>query len=188
MNKIKKGSIVKFHDADGRLNGGTVVDFTRKDNEDYALINALEGEKIVKKKSELTLIVRQQRGRVPANFMNNLKEEIRIENEEKVISHLKLVSDETPDSITVKEEVLVERLKTLLSQKDAIIKTQSDTISLLNERIAKFVKEKLPLNQNNLILTVKGLSDALLASSINNEADMVQELINVIGKLNGIIP
>lgn len=187
MNKIKKGSIVKFHDADGRLNGGTVVDFTRKDNEDYALINALEGDKIMKKKSELTLIVRQQRGRVPANFMNNLKEEIRIENEEKAL--LEAASDElnkNAPNVRVKEEVLVERLKTLLSQRDAIIKNQNDTISLLNEKIAELEKEKVPLNQNNLILTIKGLSDALLASSMNKEADMVQELINIIGKLNGI--
>lgn len=35
MAKIKKGSIVKFTDSDGFLDGGTVVDFTRKDNVEY---------------------------------------------------------------------------------------------------------------------------------------------------------
>lgn len=65
MAKIKKGSIVKFTDPDGFLDGETVVDFTRKDNVEYLLINNLEGKNIAKKRVDVQLIERQQRGRVP---------------------------------------------------------------------------------------------------------------------------
>lgn len=59
MAKIKKGSIVKFTDLGGFLDGGTVVDFTRKDNVEYLLINSLEGKNIAKKRIDVQLIERQ---------------------------------------------------------------------------------------------------------------------------------
>lgn len=59
MSKIKVGSIVKFTDSEGRLDGGTVVDFLRKDNQDCLLINSLEGRKIVKNRNDVSLIQRQ---------------------------------------------------------------------------------------------------------------------------------
>lgn len=75
MSKIKVGSIVKFTDSEGRLDGGTVVDFLRKDNQDCLLINSLEGRKIVKNRNDVSLIQRQQRGKVPASFLSDLKKE-----------------------------------------------------------------------------------------------------------------
>lgn len=81
MAKIKKGSIVKFTDPDGFLDGGTVVDFTRKDNVEYLLINNLEGKNIAKKRIDVQLIERQQRGRVPVKFMEDLKAELHKANE-----------------------------------------------------------------------------------------------------------
>lgn len=59
MNKVTRGNIVKFRDKEGKLNGGTVIELVRKDNEDCALINTLEGDKVIKKKSELIPINRQ---------------------------------------------------------------------------------------------------------------------------------
>ena len=73
MSKIKVGSIVKFTDSEGRLDGGTVIDFLRKDNQECLLINSLEGKKIVKKRVEVSLIQRQQRGRVAASFLVDMK-------------------------------------------------------------------------------------------------------------------
>jgi len=81
MAKIKKGSIVKFTDSDGFLDGGTVVDFTRKDNVEYLLINNLEGKNIAMKRIDVQLIERQQRGRVPVKFMEDLKAEFHKVNE-----------------------------------------------------------------------------------------------------------
>lgn len=82
MSKIKVGSVVKFTDSEGRLDGGTVIDFLRKDNQECLLINSLEGKKIVKKRVEVSLIQRQQRGRVAASFLVDMKEEFDKANKE----------------------------------------------------------------------------------------------------------
>lgn len=80
MTKINKGNVVKFIDAEGLLNGGTVIEFTKAGNEEYALINTLDGKKVRKRISDVHPINRQQRGRVSAVFLEKLKEEIEQEN------------------------------------------------------------------------------------------------------------
>lgn len=196
MNKITKGNIVKFVDPDGLINGGTVVEFTKKDNEEYLMINTLDGKRVLKKKSIVSPIKRQQRGRVSAKFMEDFKEEIRIENENLPIKEVQIIKKKMKESTdgvqigTEEQDKMIDDLKKQLSDRDSVIKTLkceieslSEHIGLLNSRIAN---SSSPKNVDNLSITVKGLSDALLAASINKEGDMVQELLKIISKLNNI--
>lgn len=194
MNKISKGNVVKFVDADGAMNGGTVVEFTRKDNEEYALINTLDGKKISKKKDSLQLIKRQQRGRISAKYMEELKEEIRIENvntPKQSVNKEPVIEESVGQvQVIVDESDLVKELREELLNKDVKVKTYEAELHKNREYIRSLEAqvENRPESKNvtNLLMTVKGLSEALLAASLNKEGDMVQELLKVIAKLNDI--
>lgn len=196
MNKITKGNVVKFIGADGLLNGGTVVDFFRKNNEEFVLINTLDGKKISKNINDVHPIKRQQRGRISAKFIDELKEEIRLENAnpqtEEMLAHQVAATSEEPEReetivpVESKESEVVSRLRGLLKDNDLIIKTRDAEIYELRRHI-KDLEDKLEhFNVPHLLLAVQGLGDALLAASINKEGDMVQELLKIINKLTGV--
>lgn len=73
---MKEGSIVKFKDRNGDKSGGTIIEFIYERGEKYALINCVDGSRVRKRASDLTLIQRQQRGRVSAKFLEDFKNEI----------------------------------------------------------------------------------------------------------------
>lgn len=201
MTKINKGNVVKFIDSEGLLNGGTVIEFTKTGNEEYALINTLDGKKVRKRISDVHPINRQQRGRVSAVFLEKLKEEIEQENantpkEERIAPKVSSVVEEVQEtvytgSVVNEESEEVDRLKCLLIKKDEIIECYQTEIKDYRKRINELEQKgtesnSLPHNADHLKLTIKGLGDALLATSLNKEGDMVQELLKVINKLNGL--
>lgn len=201
MTKINKGNVVKFIDSEGLLNGGTVIEFTKTGNEEYALINTLDGKKVRKRISDVHPINRQQRGRVSAVFLEKLKEEIEQENantpkEERIAPKVPSVVEEVQEtvytgSVVNEESEEVDRLKRLLIEKDEIIECYQREIKDHRKRINELERKctesnSLSQNSEHLILTIKGLGDALLATSLNKEGDMVQELLKVINKLNGL--
>lgn len=201
MTKINKGNVVKFIDSEGLLNGGTVIEFTKTGNEEYALINTLDGKKVRKRISDVHPINRQQRGRVSAVFLEKLKEEIEQENantpkEERIAPKVSSVVEEVQEtvytgSVVNEESEEVDRLKRLLIEKDEIIECYQREIKDHHKRINELEQKgtesnSLPHNADHLKLTIKGLGDALLATSLNKEGDMVQELLKVINKLNGL--
>lgn len=215
MSKIKVGSIVKFTDSEGRLDGGTVIDFLRKDNQECLLINSLEGKKIVKKRVEVSLIQRQQRGRVAASFLVDMKEEFDKANKEAGLGIIPM-EEKTEE---VKLNIISSKQQ---SQKDGGVSTEAkavppyvssyienkvkkltDSNKLLqlqiqekDEEIAKLKEElqslrskeesKAIANNENLTFTVKALGDALLISSLSKEGDVVAELLKIVNKLNNI--
>lgn len=73
---IKKGSVVKFTDRNGNKSGGTVIDLMEEGNVRMAYINCVDGSRIRKKVSDLIMIDRQKRGRVPSKFLEDFKKEI----------------------------------------------------------------------------------------------------------------
>lgn len=201
MTKINKGNVVKFIDAEGLLNGGTVIEFTKAGNEEYALINTLDGKKVRKRISDVHPINRQQRGRVSAVFLEKLKEEIEQENantpkEERIVPKSPSAVEEVQRMVYTapvvnEESEEVDRLKCLLIKKDEIIECYQREIKDHRKRINELERKctesnSLSQNSEHLILTIKGLGDALLATSLNKEGDMVQELLKVINKLNGL--
>lgn len=201
MTKINKGNVVKFIDSEGLLNGGTVIEFTKTGNEEYALINTLDGKMVRKRISDVHPINRQQRGRVSAVFLEKLKEEIEQENantpkEERIAPKVPSVVEEVQEtvytgSVVNEESEEVDRLKRLLIEKEEIIECYQREIKDHRKRINELERKctesnSLSQNSEHLILTIKGLGDALLATSLNKEGDMVQELLKVINKLNGL--
>lgn len=197
MAKIKKGSIVKFTDSDGFLDGGTVVDFTRKDNVEYLLINNLEGKNIAKKRTDVQLIERQQRGRVPVKFMEDLKAELHKANEAAgLVREPQMGSEEQ-----LKESIIEENLEQSKVENDnnseQNLLNQCVEIDYLNKVVHSLEAENKSLrnkiseleliNPNvKLILTIKGLGNALTMAALEKEADVVAELLKVINQLNDI--
>lgn len=212
MSNIKVGSIVKFTDSEGRLDGGTVVDFLRKDNQDCLLINSLEGRKIVKNRNDVSLIQRQQRGKVPASFLSDLKKEC-----DKV--NIQAGLDIIPYEEKVQEPVIVKSTQNQVKQKDGVsseakevppyvssyldnklkklkeennnlshqIALKDEEIDRLNSEINSLRnREEKSINSvnENLVFTVKTLGDALLISSLQKEGEVVSELLKIINKLN----
>ena len=198
MAKIKKGSIVKFTDSDGFLDGGTVVDFTRKDNVEYLLINNLEGKNIAKKRIDVQLIERQQRGRVPVKFMEDLKAELHKANE---AAGLVRESQMGGSEEQLKESIIEENLEQSKVENDnnseQNLLNQCVEIDYLNKVVHSLEAENKSLrnkiseleliNPNvKLILTIKGLGNALTMAALEKEADVVAELLKVINQLNDI--
>lgn len=197
MNKAKVGKIVKFLDKDGRLNGGLIKDLVRENNVEYAIVNTLESEEAKVRKSDLILVNRQQRGRVSARFLGDLRDEIERENSNAPISIGNSASAPENENeqyagtgTKTSQQKIIKKLELKLAAREQAIKDYKVTVEKLqseNERLRGAATGSQPLlNQENLILTIKGLNNALFAASINKEGDMVLELTTIISKLNGI--
>ena len=212
MDKVIQGNIVKFSDTAGKTNGGTVIEIIKKDNTDCALINTLEGKKIIKKISELIPIKRQQRGRVSAKFMSDLKDEIDSENEnitvyaspapissEESESHISPTpilendkDEKVSSSLNIEEEETILSLNNQLILKDQRIISLKESIDLLSKENDELRTKKCSLSQSSNVNiehikhTIKGLGNALLAASACNNEEVIKELLYVIEKLNGI--
>lgn len=208
MSKATQGNVVKFYDIDGKLNGGTIIDIIQKDNVDCALINTLEDRKIIKKLNELTPIKRQQRGRISAKFMDDLKEEIHTENKsiiENVTSTPTSSNDaeRTPstspilnndiDNTQPPSSNIVESDNTLLLDtminKEMIINSQKEEISQLIKRnndlkvqIEMFLSPQKRIE--TMTYTIKRLGNALLASTTNDYKEVIKELLKIIEETN----
>lgn len=212
MDKVTQGNIVKFSDTAGKTDGGTVIEIIKKDNTDCALINTLEGKKIIKKISELIPIKRQQRGRVSAKFMSDLKDEIDSENEnitayaspvpissgesESHISPTPILENDKDEkvssSLNIEEEETILSLNNQLILKDQRIISLKESIDQLNKENDELRTKKCSLSQysnvniEHIKHTIKGLGNALLAASACNNEEVIKELLYVIEKLNGI--
>lgn len=198
MAKIKKGSIVKFTDPDGFLDGGIVVDFTRKDNVEYLLINNLEGKNIAKKRTDVQLIERQRRGRVPVKFMEDLKAELHKANEAAGLVREPQMggSEEQPKESVIEENLEQSKVENDNNSEQNLL-NQCVEIDYLNKLVRSLEAENKSLrnkiseleliNSNvKLILTIKGLGNALTMAALEKEADVVAELLKVINQLNDI--
>lgn len=212
MDKVTQGNIVKFSDTAGKTNGGTVIEIIKKDNAYCALINTLEGKKIIKKISELIPIKRQQRGRVSAKFMSDFKDEINSENEnitaytsptpissgesERHLSPTPILESDKDEkassSLNIEEEETILSLKNQLILKDQLIISLKESIDQLSKENDKLRTKNEAFSQDSNVnveqikYTIKGLGNALLAASTSNNEEVIKELICVIEKLNGI--
>lgn len=74
------GHVVKFTDSDGKLNGGTIVQFTKNQaSEDVALINTFTGDRISVSIQKL-IKVAHQRSVVTDKFKKKIQKEIEASN------------------------------------------------------------------------------------------------------------
>lgn len=192
MNKVKVGKIVRFRDEDGKFNGGLVKDLVRENNVEYAIINTLDSEMKKVKKVDLTLVAREQRGRVSTRFLNELREEIRKDNDE--IGEGRPGADSSASSNVRKSskkklspQEYIEELEQNLASRDRTVKEYKKRINELEEENAKLKPGGAgALNVENLVRTVKALDNALLAAAKDNVAEIVLELTTLINTFNGI--
>lgn len=192
MNKrIQVGTIVKFLDKDGRMNGGTIVTF--KDGK--ALINTLEGDRIAKDINSLTPLERSSKvGRLSnqekESFINKINEynkekgyNIVVEKEKdtKIIDELKLsqttknIDDLLGRIIDLETEIAC--LKAKLQEKDSIIK---DMMTSSQEILPKTTNIH-PLNIPRVQIAYEGLKDIFLSDK--DGENTVAKLVKTIDKL-----
>lgn len=195
MNKrIQVGTIVKFLDKDGRMNGGTIVTF--KDGK--ALINTLEGDRIAKDVNSLTPLERSSKvGRLSnqekESFINKINEynkekgyNIVVEKEKetkdtKIIDELKL--SQTTKNIDdllghiVDLETKIACLKDKLQEKDLVIKDMMKS----SQEILPETTNVHPLNIPRVQIAYEGLKDIFLSDK--DGENTVAKLVKTIDKL-----
>lgn len=200
--KIKKGNIVKFKGRDGTKTGGVVIDIIEDIYGMFALINTFDNNNVKKRVSDLSLIQRQQRGRMPKNYIENLKEEINIENMN--------ISESTEIPETNNGDM--ETVQHSCNESDAINPIDANSVQLrdeitslrndneeLRKQVASVESKVGKYNQYNsdcknddnkkiemLRMSVIGLSDALNSLSTSDNAAAISSLTNTIMMLNGI--
>lgn len=206
MNKrIQVGTIVKFLDKDGRMNGGTIVTF--KDGK--ALINTLEGDRIAKDINSLTPLERSSKvGRLSnqekESFINKINEYNKEKGYNIVVEKEKETKDTKINGLTNQEEIIGE-LREELSQKNKKIDDLLSHIVDLETKIA-CLKDKLqekdltikemmtssqeilpkttnihPLNIPRVQIAYEGLKDIFLSDK--DGENTVAKLVKTIDKL-----
>lgn len=183
---IKVGSLVKYRDHEGNLNGGTVISF--KDGN--ALINTLEDKKVQVQLSKCSLIERNKgKGRVS----NEEKEKILKRFKE--INTSKEQENVNPSPIEEKEdEDECNRLIRELSEKDKkinelnyVIDKQAEKLNELEREIERLTYNPTPIiNESKCYIAYKGMKEALILKSLsdsNLNSDVIEQLAETIDKL-----
>lgn len=168
--RFKKGNIVKYKDRDGNKSGGTIVDIISENGEKYALINSIDGTNVRKRVSDLSLICRQQRGRVSSKFMEEFKEELEFEN-------TKNEPKEVIDSINVAYNEVTD-------EQSIDINTSNNTVSLINKDT---VSQNIDFDDSdNLRKQIYSLKQRI-AEQVAEINDKDEELISIRRKIKEIV-
>lgn len=182
---IKVGSLVKYKDHEGNLNGGTVITF----RDGSALINTLEGKNVQVKLTNCSLIERNKgKGRVS----NEEKEKILQEFKEMNANKMQV------NGPTEKEdEDECNRLIRELSEKDKkidelnyVIDKQAEKLKELEQEIKRLNNERTPnhssIDESKCYIAYKGMKEALILKSLsdsNLNSDVIEQLAETIDKL-----
>lgn len=189
MSKVEKGSVVKFYDNNGVLDGGTVVDIIESEGKiKVCLINTLIGKRIQKPYEDIVLCKYQRKGKVSEAFINKLQKEIVKENKERVKSSVDTRStiEEVVPVKSVSENEIVDRnlinnLQLEIAEKNERIKELEDQILILNKR-----SFDIPFEDNH-VKTIIAMKQSLM-SCFNGDASgiSVVPLLTLIMELNKI--
>lgn len=179
---IKVGSLVKYKDHEGNLNGGTVISF--KDGN--ALINTLEDKKVQVKLTNCSLIERNKgKGRVSNEEKEKILQEFKEMNANKMQVN-KLFEKEDEDECN--------RLIIELSAKDKkidelnyVIDKQAEKLNELEREIERLTYNPTPIiNESKCYIAYKGMKEALILKSLsdsNLNSDVIEQLAETIDKL-----
>jgi hypothetical protein len=180
---IKVGSLVKYKDHEGNLNGGTVISF--KDGN--ALINTLEDKKVQVKLTNCSLIERNKgKGRVSNEEKEKILQEFKEMNANKM---------QVSKPIEEKEdENECNRLIIELSAKDKkidelnyVIDKQAEKLNELEREIERLTNNPTPIiNESKCYIAYKGMKEALILKSLsdsNLNSDVIEQLAETIDKL-----
>lgn len=179
---IKVGSLVKYKDHEGNLNGGTVISF--KDGN--ALINTLEDKKVQVKLTNCSLIERNKgKGRVSNEEKEKILQEFKEMNANKM---------QVNEPIEKEEDDECNRLIIELSEKDKkidelnyVIDKQAEKLNELEREIERLTNNPTPIiNESKCYIAYKGMKEALILKSLsdsNLNSDVIEQLAETIDKL-----
>lgn len=177
---IKVGSLVKYKDREGNLNGGTVISF--KDGN--ALINTLEDKKVQVQLSKCSLIER-----------NKGKGRVSNEEKEKILQEFKeMNANKMQVNEHIEEDDECNRLIRELSEKDKkidelnyVIDKQAEKLNELEQEIERLTNNPTPIiSESKCYIAYKGIKEALILKSLsdsNLNSDVIEQLAETIDKL-----
>lgn len=185
MNKrIQVGTIVKFLDKDGRMNGGTIVTF----RDGKALINTLEGERIIKEASDLEPLKRKVTvGRVSnkekEEFINQINEYNKEKGYKVVVEKPKdkqLPNDEEKEKL---KRECDERYKNIVALKEVIngLYKKMEEKDELIEQLKRQQQSSPSTDIKRIQIAYEGLKEVLIND--NESESTVSKLIKTIDKL-----
>lgn len=182
---IKVGSLVKYKDHEGNLNGGTVITF----RDGSALINTLEGKNVQVKLTNCSLIERNKgKGRVSNEEKEKILQEFKEMNANKM---------QVNGPIEKEDEDECNRLIRELSEKDKkidglnyVIDKQAEKLKELEQEIKRLNNERTPnhssIDESKCYIAYKGMKEALILKSLsdsNLNSDVIEQLAETIDKL-----
>lgn len=179
---IKVGSLVKYKDKEGNLNGGTVISF----RDGNALINTLEDKKVQVQLSKCSLIERNKgKGRVSNEEKEKILQEFKEMNANKM---------QVNKPIEKEDEDECNRLIRELSEKDKkidelnyVIDKQAEKLNELEREIERLTNNPTPIiNESKYYIAYKGIKEALILKSLsdsNLNSDVIEQLAETIDKL-----
>lgn len=182
--KFEKGTIVKFTNAEGVMDGGTIISIIKDENGvSYAMLNTLEGANLRIKVANLIPIKHQRRGVVSDKFKKRIAKEIAEYNQTKFAT--------PPTGINPKVTPRTERTTGYTPQqldikllKDRIVDLESENARLRVE----IENTKCPYETKMLIKTIKALkqsiSDGIILSDDKSQA--IAPLLDLIMEFNNI--
>lgn len=183
--KFEKGTIVKFTNAEGVMDGGTIISIIKDENGvSYAMLNTLEGANLRIKVANLIPIKHQRRGVVSDKFKKRIAKEIAEYNQTKfaipptgginqiVTARIERNVGYTPQQLDIK----------LL--KDKVADLESENAKLRDE----IENTKCPYDTKMMIKTIKALkqsiSDGIILSDDKSQA--IAPLLDLIMEFNNI--
>lgn len=182
--KFEKGAIVKFTNAEGVMDGGTIVSITTDVNGvSYAMLNTLEGVNLRIKVANLIPIKHQRKGAVSDKFKKRIAKEIAEYNQTKFATpttginpkatpKTERIAGYTPQQLDIK----------LLKEKVADLESENEKLRVEIENT------KCPYETKMLIKTVKvlkqAISDGIILSDDKSQAiipllDLIMEFNNI---------
>ena len=184
---IKVGSLVKYKDHKGNLNGGTVISF----RDGCALINTLEGKNVSVKLDKCSLIERNKgKGRVSNEEKDKiLKEfkEINASKEQEDTTSSPIEDDDDECNRLIKE--LKEKDKKI-DELNFVIDKQAEKLNELEQEIKRLNNEHTlthsSIDESKCYIAYKGLKEALILKSLsdsNLNSDVIEQLAETIDKL-----
>lgn len=181
--KLEKGTIVKFTNAEGVMDGGTIISIIKDENGvSYAMLNTLEGANLRIRVANLIPIKHQRRGVVSDKFKKRIAKEIAEYNQTKFAP---------PTGINPKVTTRTERTVGYTPQQ-LDIKLLKDKVADLESENAKLRDEientKCPYDTKMMIKTIKALkqsiSDGIILSDDKSQA--IAPLLDLIMEFNNI--
>lgn len=179
--KFEKGTIVKFTNAEGVMDGGIIISIIKDENGvSYAMLNTLEGANLRIKVDNLIPIKHQRRGVVSDKFKKRIAKEIAEYNQTKFAT---LPTDVKPKAPSRTNGYTPQQLEIKLL-KDRVVDLESENARLRVE----IENTKCPYETKMLIKTIKALkqsiSDGIILSDDKSQA--IAPLLDLIMEFNNI--